>query len=352
MARSYDEILETMRNAYYQQAGVLPQRCGDTDIKLRLLAGELYSLCTNIEWLKKQMFPTTASGSQLDLHAEQRGLTRLPGSKATGLIIFSLNMPLDHDLLIPQGTVCTTADGSVNFITSQNGTISAGTTSTYISSEAQFSGKQYNVAPGAVKSVVTSFSVGLSVQNSTPFSSGTDDESDDELRARIISHMKNISNGINKQYYIDLARSLDGVYSAQVTENTNTHAVTVYVADRGGRTTDAVLAQAAALINSNRPLGLNIQVSHPQVMNCEVTVSIKPADNYTFTQAQNNVTEAIEDMFDDLEVGQGITLARLGSVIIGAEGVANYSFGSSMADKPANDGFLWYKGTVTITEMT
>ena len=107
MSESYNEILERMTEKFTELSGYEPERASDIGIRLKLLAGELFALDSEIDWMKKQMFPNTASGEQLELHALQRGLTRRRGRKAVGEIAFRLEMPAEYDVIIPAGTICT-----------------------------------------------------------------------------------------------------------------------------------------------------------------------------------------------------------------------------------------------------
>ena len=55
---SYDEILSRMENAYKEKTDVIPDENSDTGIKLRVLAGEIFNMGTELEWFKRQMFPS------------------------------------------------------------------------------------------------------------------------------------------------------------------------------------------------------------------------------------------------------------------------------------------------------
>ena len=57
MAYTYNEILERMNDKFEELSGYSPDRASDIGIRIKLLAGELYSLCTEIDGIKKQMFP-------------------------------------------------------------------------------------------------------------------------------------------------------------------------------------------------------------------------------------------------------------------------------------------------------
>ena len=64
---TYEEILERMKQTFAQQAGYEVEKSSDLEIRMQVLAGELYSSFANIEWLKRQVFPQTATGEYLSL---------------------------------------------------------------------------------------------------------------------------------------------------------------------------------------------------------------------------------------------------------------------------------------------
>ena len=59
---SYETILTRMEDKDYELTGLEPERAGDTEIKLRLLAGEIYALGAQTDWLIRQLLPDTATG--------------------------------------------------------------------------------------------------------------------------------------------------------------------------------------------------------------------------------------------------------------------------------------------------
>ena len=201
---------------------------------LRLLAGEVFSLNADIDWLKRAMFISTAQGEALELHARQRGIERRTGSKAVGTILVRVDSPLEYDVVIPRGTVFSTSDGALRYISATEAIIYSGTGSTFVDVEAQYTGRRYNIESGLITTVVTYFSSGISVTNSSAFTGGSDDETDAQLRERLISSFSKLSNGLNYAYYKKLAESVDGVYSANFSEiQQGSRTMNVYVAGKG-----------------------------------------------------------------------------------------------------------------------
>ena len=78
-----------MRETFSDKAGFSPDDASDIGIRLKVLAGEIYSACSQAEFLKRQAFPQTAEGDFLDLHARQRGISRKPAIPSSCLLYTS-----------------------------------------------------------------------------------------------------------------------------------------------------------------------------------------------------------------------------------------------------------------------
>lgn len=73
---TYDEIYNKMRSEFEVRSRFDFDEKSDADIRIRVLAGEIFNAMTSIEWLKRQMFVATATGEYLDYFASQRGIER------------------------------------------------------------------------------------------------------------------------------------------------------------------------------------------------------------------------------------------------------------------------------------
>lgn len=102
----FEEIYAHMAAEYKTLAGVEPEDAADVSIRLKVLAGELYTVLCAAESLKLNCFPQTAAGEALDLHAEERGLVRKDAVKSVGTLTFSRRTALSYAAEIPAGTVC------------------------------------------------------------------------------------------------------------------------------------------------------------------------------------------------------------------------------------------------------
>ena len=143
---TYDEIYGRMKNAYEHETGDSFNEVSDIAIRLKVLAGEIFKLQTNLEWWKRQMFAVSASGECLDKLASQRGIERKKAMKSTGEITFNISQPCSHDIIIPKGCVVATADTvPVRFVTTEDEEISAGNTLVSVYAEAEQAGSNGNI---------------------------------------------------------------------------------------------------------------------------------------------------------------------------------------------------------------
>ena len=86
--RTYEEIVEDMKQSFFGLSGYIPDEASDLGIRMNVLAGEIYNAQTYLEWIKRQVFPQTAQGEYLDYHAQMRGLERKEAVKAVGEVEF------------------------------------------------------------------------------------------------------------------------------------------------------------------------------------------------------------------------------------------------------------------------
>ncbi len=351
MAYSYSEILQRMKNTFRTLTGKEADECSDIGIRLKLLAGEIYSMGTYADWLKKQMFFTTASGEQLDNHAAQRGLVRKLGQKAEGIIVFRTNVSMEYDMEIPAGTVCTTADGSLNYLTLETVTIRRGRDYTYAPAQAEYSGIRYNVGPRKVNTIVTYFSVGLNIENSSEFYGGTDDESDDELRERIADSLRFIANGANEKYYQTAAESVDGVQSAYVyMGNPSSRTVNVVIGGRGVTCSAQTAGEVYSALSRVKCVGISLNILPAVTTNYSVNVQISVKSGYVSDTVKADVRQAVTNYFQSLRVHQDVLIAEIGRVILNVDGVKNYTF-SNMADASISEIQLAVLDNITVGDI-
>ncbi|NLG92313.1 MAG: baseplate J/gp47 family protein [Clostridiales bacterium] len=348
---SYNQILTAMKEKFTSLSGYSPDDASDIGIRMKVLAGEVYSLCSAVEWLKMQTFAQSAQGEQLELRAQERGLTRKQSVAASGSLTFQRSTALWYNAVIPAGTVCSTAgENPVRYVTTQEGILQSGELSVTVPAKAEKGGRSGNTEAGTVTQMVTPPPALETVTNPVPFRGGMDSESDSELRSRLMQSYASISNGTNAAFYRECAMKYDGVYSVGVVpRERGAGTVGVYLGGRGGAPSPDIVSQVQKELDELREVNVDVAVSAAQTVEVNISVYVTPADNVPFEEAKTACEQAIRRYFEDLSVGEPVILAALGVHIFSTGKIKNYVFDNAViTDKKMAPSQLAVCGTVQI----
>ena len=194
--RTTETIYQEMLAAYAKRRGGQLEEDCELAVRLWAAAAQIQALEAQAEWVLGQSFPQTAAGVYLDRHAAVRNMTRQGASRAVGSLTFTLANAQTGAVRIETGTVCMT-EGAVRFRTTEDGVIPAGELSVTVAAEAVEPGSGGNVGAGAVH-VLTACPVAVqSVTNGAAFTGGLSEETDEELRQRVLDSFQRLPNGAN-----------------------------------------------------------------------------------------------------------------------------------------------------------
>lgn len=347
---TYDEIYGRMKNAYEHETGDSFNEVSDIAIRLKVLAGEIFKLQTNLEWWKRQMFAVSASGECLDKLASQRGIERKKAMKSTGEITFNISQPCSHDIIIPKGCVVATADlVSIRFVTTEDEEISAGNTLVSVYAEAEQAGSNGNIGLGCAVVPVSVPTEIETVTNREKFTGGCDAETDDELRKRIRDTYINTSNGTNAAYYEQLALTVDGVAKASaVGKVRGVGTVNVYVTGADASLGTNVVAKVQSLLEKQRELNVDVIVSNAQRTACNMSVVAYAEDGYSSNEVKELLKNAFAEYVNSIPIGGTFRLSELGARLIDTGCITNYNWNTDMQDVTVAKSQCFTVGTVTI----
>ena len=316
-----------MISRYAGYAGFTPAEESDIMLRMKVLAGEIYTRQAEAEFIKRQMFPSTATGEYLERHAAQRGLSRKPSRRASGSVLFFAEDEAHGDILIPAGTeVCTYSDMK-RFVTDSDAVLSSTDDRVSVGVTAVEPGAEYNARGGTITVIVTPVLGIGSVYNSGVFTDGADEESDEELRLRVIDSYISLTNGANAAYYKGIAMSVDGVYSASVVgRGRGDGTVDVYISARGDTVSPSVKSAVQVLMNEGRELNTDVLVRDPEEVDVSLYIRISVEPGYAFAAVSEQVRTAVTDYINGLGIGAGVKLSKVGEVIYHVKGVADYRF--------------------------
>lgn len=347
---TFDEIYTRMKNDYIQRSGIGFDEASDIALRLKVLAGEVFNLYSNFEWLKRQMFAATASGEYLDYIAAQRGLTRRAATKASGTITFYVDEFSTDPILIPQGTVAATSgENPLRIYTVEDAVIPINTGSVTVRAEVETAGFNGNIRNQTVLLPISVPQEISRITNTSSFTGGADTESDASLRERIKDSYYCVPNCVNKAYYQQLAKSVDGVDKAGVvTFARGIGTMNLYVSSFDGDVSQQTLDKVTEVINREREINLDIRVIDATSIDYDMTVTVKAKAGYTEEEVTELCTQAFEDYISTIPIGGKLYLSNLGRHLLETGCIENYEFDVSMTNAEVPGSQYFVSGDVTV----
>lgn len=253
-AEYFSEMLAALRAG----SGVAVAADSEPALRLKALASELELLGAEGSWIFRQSFPQTADGENLDLHAAQRGLVRFPAAHATGTVRFYSDPAAART--VPAGTVVLTPAGD-RFVTTKAVRIPARTSFGDAPVRAEAAGSAGNLPAGSITTMALP-PVGITwCENPEPFSGGSDAESDEHLRERLLAAYKLIKGSANAAFYEAEARAVEGVANVSVVPRANGRGtVTVYISSVEGVPSNELVAEVQARLSAVCEVAVDITV--------------------------------------------------------------------------------------------
>lgn len=351
---TYQELLERMKDAYLQHSGYSIEDVSDAEIRLQVVAGELFNLLCSLDWLRLQAFPQTACGTELDLHAEQRGLYRKPGEKAAGCLDFGRQQPLNYDVPIPKGTVCAAVGGeTAEYETTEAGLLKAGETTVEVAAEAALAGKAYNAAAGYVNVLVTPPAGIETVTNTLAFSGGADREDDETLRQRLMRFFVEPPNGCNAAFYEKMATDIQGITTAMAVPRENgTGTVGLYIWGDGGPAPAELADTLQEQVETCREINVDVTVKDAAEKPVNIYIYLKPKAGCTFAEAAEAAEQAVQAFFQGKTIGSRAYKSEIGAAIMLTGPVENYLMAANTVDVPSEAGKIPVLGSFQAQEMT
>lgn len=349
--KTAEAIYDEMADQFAQETGMELAGAGEMAVRLRALAAQVYGLYLESAWTRKQCFPQTATGEDLDRHAFLRGITRLPASRAAGTLRFSVQTAGTADLPIPQGTVCLTA-GLVAFATTQDGVLAAGQTQVDLPAQAVEPGPGGDVPAGTVQTMSVA-PVGIAAcTNPSSFTGGRAAEGDEALRARVLATYRQLPNGANKAYYAQQALGVEGVTAVTVLpKNRGLGTVDVVITGPAGMPGADLVEQVQAVLEDKREIAVDLQVLEPEEVVVNLVLSVKPKEGLLPGPVLDRVEEAMETWFDGTMLGKSVLLAQIGQRIFQVDGVENYVIEGPASDVEVAEDELPVLGTLSVEEL-
>lgn len=311
----------------------------------------------HLDWLSLQLFALTAEGDNLLRFASLYGITPNPATFAQGAVIFT---GVDGSA-VPSNTLLGRDDG-LQYKTPTGGVIVGGIL--ILDVRAIAAGANGNLASGETLDVVSP-PVGVDATATVatsgaggPLQGGSDEETLEELRIRLIERLREPPAGGRDADYIAWAKLVTGVTRVWVFRHELGLGTVVVRFVRDNDLPSIIpdageVADVADAIEKFRPTTAEVTVLAPVDVPLPYTISILPADGIELADAQAAVSAALDDLhFRDAEPGDGagsgtIRISQVLVTVGKAPGVEDYDVTVPAADTVPALGELLTRGTIT-----
>lgn len=311
---SFDSIYKKIKTSFEKTTGHTVYPDSDLGIRMKIFAGELASLESQIAESEKQMFPQTATGVFLARHGQCRDIAKKEAMAAVGVLRFSRSTPASNAIIIPAGTLCTSSSGGgMMYATTTEGMIAKNETSCDIPAVAQEIGLDGNILAKKIDTLVSTLAGVEKVENPANFSGGRPAESDESFRARLLDSYINVSNGTNLKFYQDFALRHPVVTSAKAVMETSGNQLTLYVTDFFRTISQSVIQELQAQLEEIRDLNLKVVVKAATPVVTDITLKILMRSLQNPGLNTNNITENLRTKIYNLAVGEDVNPYALGA---------------------------------------
>ena len=327
-----EEIYQGLAAEFQAQTGKTAGGSSELAVRFYAVAAQIYSLYVQDEWTRRQCFPQTAQGENLDKHAQLRGIARRQAARATGTVRFYVNGPQGIETEIPEGTVCMTAAG-VRFLTTRTVEVEAGALYADAPVAADEAGTAGNVGANAIVFMALPPMRIVACANPGPLSNGLDQEGDEELRSRVLATYQRLANGANNAFYRQAAMSFDEVAAVTVLpKNRGVGTVDIVPAAQGGAPSQELLDKMQAYFDRVREIACDVKVIPPEKKMVDLELKLWVREDRDFDTVAKTVERMLTDWFNGERLGQPLLRAQLTSLVFGVDGVANCAFVRPEAD--------------------
>lgn len=261
-----------------------------------------------LENFKDLVFVDTAVGEFLDRLAFQYGLKRKGATKAKRL---GRSEKLDIEL----GTRWV-KENIIYTVIKNNG-----------DGNYELECESFGVLGNQYKGETTSFDTSGTINLENILLAGTEIESDEELRKRIIEKLKNPSTSGNANHYRQWALEVEGVGKVKVFPlDDGAGTVTVMVINSNMEIDSGILEKVKVHIDKLKPIGATLKVISPTKLPIRISASVRIRKDTNLDKVkeltQNSLDKYLKSMIFETDY---ISYAKLSSLLLDIDGIEDFS---------------------------
>lgn len=337
---------------------------------LESIAVDMYYLMEDQNNLSQIGFIDTAEGEWLDKHGAHPfiNLPRDTGMEATGYVTFTIPEVSSEDILIPAETLLLCEENDWEYITDGDVVIPVGDTEVLASVTCLSVGAEGNCKKDTLNVISDDYLdvPGLTVNNSSAFTGGTDYEEDFEYRERLLEYVRQDDFG-SVGYYTKLGQSVTGVHDIALVDDVNeTYTKVVIVNGLTKPVSATVLADVLEAFTdiNNIVIGHSFTVDAPSYKTVDLDVSVTVTEivedsvfeellQCIFDGGEGNMLIGYD--YEGLYISEAISKAKIYPIFENLDFVESVYIeydGSELSEITADDDEVLKLGTVTITQTT
>lgn len=320
-----EEIIARMKADLKNKANKIEGSFASDNIQA--VGKEMASLYGRINYLNDMHYTETAEGEWLDKDGYEHGVDRKKATSATGQVTFYGQ----NGINIPAGTIV--SGGGRDYTTTEYVTISGGQATSKVI--AVNTGAIGNVDANVIQSFEDLQGVVNSVVNLEAIKGGTDEESDEDYRERILLKKRYPGTSGNQYHYMHWAMEVEGVGRVKVFplwEGAGT--VKVSILDSNQKSANEELIEKVKThIDGDAerdgealaPIGalLTVSTAEELKLNIEGHISVR-ADSYASPELIAEAFKTELQLYIDREISykqNKLTVAKIIDILYGVEGV-------------------------------
>lgn len=280
-------------------------------ILAKVFAGAIHTCYGYLDYISINFLPDLAEAYWLERYGVQYNLPRLAAAFAEGDVKFTGS----NGTYIPIDTKLVRDDG-IEYITTAGGTISGGELT--LNAESLVAGLDSNTEAGILFTIFTPIAGVDDAVEVVTMGGGTDEETDDVYRARLLFRIQHTPAGGAEHDYVTLGMTVDGIAGIFVFGNYNginpeLGYVTVVVLGVSPKIPGAgLLTDVENVLAPIVPITADLVVDPITEATIDIDISITP----NTTEVQDAIEASIEELFDvDGAPGGTITISRLRNAI-------------------------------------
>lgn len=302
---------------------------------------------------------------------------RQPAMAATGYVTFTRETGGTGEIVIPAGTRVSIPGESFSYITSANATLANGVDTIDALVSASITGANTNCLAASISQIVDTIDGIASVTNSLAFTSGSDEESNEERKLRFQQWLNTLNRSTNDaiQYGANTVKlyNSSGSVTEQVVKSTiyepcvddtpigDPGIIYVYIWNGISGASAELIAETNKVLygytNDDgvkvagwKPAGVVTTVRVITPTTVDVTAAVTLDGTRAEVDVDADIESAIGNFFTSIGIGKTLIFAELSRTIMGINGVSDVSFTTPTANVSAGgDYHICSLGTITIT---